>query len=166
MLKNASITVIIFAGLFLSLHQAAFSQTENKEDKDWDAQETQILKSDYKEVDAVLYVDVKEIELLDSIGTGNCKETSGGGYCLYRLKAEVKETYKGRIKKGKFEFYMVIEASIGKKDFLLGEKIVFLNWGGNYPDKKKHFGTLENSTRPVKGSILEKMRRIAKKKKI
>lgn len=161
MLKTASMIMFIFASLFLFAPETVFSQTE---DKEWDAQETEILKSDYKQVDAVLYVDVKEIELINSIGTGNCKDTSGGGYCLYRLKAEVKEVFKGKIRRENFEFYTVIEASLGKKDFLLGEKIVFLDWSKNFPDKKRHLGTLENSTRAVKGNMLEKMRKIAKKK--
>lgn len=162
MLKSASFIIVIFAVLLLGSHQTAFSQTE---DKEWDAQETEILKGDYKQVAVVLHVDVKTLELVDSIGAGNCREISGGGYCLYRLKAEVKEVYKGKINRKNFEFYTVIEASTGNKDFLLGEKVVFLQWSGNYPDKKKHLGTLENSTRAVKGNILEKMRRIAGKKK-
>lgn len=162
MLKKAFVVIVIFVGLFLSFHQTAFGQSE---DKEWDAQETEMLKGDYKQVAVVLYVDVKAYELVDSIGTGNCKEISGGGYCLYRLKAEVKEIYKGKIKKENFEFYAVLEASTGNKDFLLGEKIVFLNWSSNYPDKKRHLGTLENSTRTVRGNMLEKMRRIAKRKK-
>lgn len=162
MLKKAFVVIVIFAGLFLSFRQTAFGQSE---DKEWDAQETEMLRGDYKQVAVVLYVDVKAYELVDSIGTGNCKEISGGGYCLYRLKAEVKEIYKGKIKKENFEFYTVLEASTGNKDFLLGEKIVFLNWSSNYPDKKRHLGTLENSTRTVKGNMLEKMRRIARRKK-
>jgi hypothetical protein len=162
MLKSALIIVVIFVGLFLGSHQTVFGQSE---DKEWDAQETNILKGDYKQVAAVLYVDVKTFELIDSIGTGNCVDINGGGYCLYRLKAEVKEIFKGKIKKENFEFYTVLEASTGNKDFLLGEKIVFLNWSSNYPDKKRHLGTLENSTRSIKDGVLEKMRRIAKKKK-
>jgi hypothetical protein len=164
MLKKASFIIVILAGLFLGSYQTASAQAEITEDKAWEAQLTKMLKADYKQVAVVLYVDVKEIELVDSIGTGDCKEISGGGYCLYRLKAEVKEIFKGKINKENFEFYTVIEASTGKKDFLLGEKLVFLDWSENYPDKKRSLGTLENSTHSVKGNILEKMRRIAKKK--
>jgi hypothetical protein len=164
MLKKASFIIVILAGLFLGFFQTASAQTKSTEDKEWEAQLTKMLKADYKQVAVVLYVDVREIELVDSIGTGDCKEISGGGYCLYRLKAEVKEIFKGKINKENFEFYTVIEASTGKKDFLLGEKLVFLDWSDNYPDKKRSLGTLENSTHSVKDNILEKMRRIAKKK--
>ena len=113
----------------------------------------------------MLHVDVKSYELVDSIGTGDCKENAGGGYCLYRLKADVKEIFKGKIVKKNFEFYMVLEASTTKKDFLLGEKIVFLNWSSDFPDKRRHLGTLENSTRSIESGVLEKMRKIAKKKR-
>ena len=164
MIKKASFIIVILAGLFLGFYQTAAGQSKNAEDKQWNAQLTKMLKSDYRQVAVVLYVDVKEIELVDSIGTGDCREVSGGGYCLYRLKAEVKEVFKGKVNKENFEFYTVIEASVGKKDFLLGEKIVFLDWSDNYPDKKRSLGTLENSTHSVTGDILEKMRRIAKKK--
>jgi hypothetical protein len=164
MLKSAFVIILIFAGLFLSFHKEASGQTKNAQDREWDEQETKMLKGDYKQVAVVLYVDIKTLELVDSIGKGDCREASGGGYCLYRLKAEVKEIFKGKIRRENFEFYTVIEASTGNKDFLLGEKIVFLDWSRNYPDKKKHLGTLENSTRSIKDGVLEKMRRIAKRK--
>jgi len=44
----------------------------------------------------------------------------------------------------------------------LGEKVVFLKWGDNYPNKKMSLGTLENSTRAIKYDVIEKMRKIAK----
>ena len=148
---------ILSAVIFLLLFQNISAQTGD-DDGFFSAK---FLKSDYKQVDVVLYVDVKSYELVNSIGKGDCREISGSGYCLYRLKAEVKEVFKGRIKRENFEFYTVLEASVGKKDFLLGEKLVFLEWSKNFPDKKRNLGTLENSTRPADAGVLEKMRKIA-----
>ena len=167
MLKRISVIIFIFVGLFLSFSQTVFSQTEkaseNLKSSD-DRDLTEWLKTDYKQVDVVLHVEVKEYELINSIGKGECKEIAGGGYCLYRLKAEVKEIFKGKIKRENFEFYTVLEASTAKKDFLLGEKLVFLEWSDNFPDKKRSLGTLENSTRSIESGLLKKMRKIAKKK--
>ena len=58
----------------------------------------------------------------------------------------------------------MLDASTGKKDFLLGKKLVFLNWSDNYPDKKRSLGTLENSTRSLENGVIEKLRKIAGKK--
>ncbi len=123
------------------------------------------LRSDFAQVDVVVYVDVKSRELVDQLGGGGCADDKGPGYCLYRLRGEVKEVYKGKVETGAFEFYTVTDASYKPKDRLLGEKVVFLNWSDNYPDKKMSLGTLENSTRDVEHDVLAKMRRIAKRKR-
>jgi hypothetical protein len=167
MLKNALIVILFLVCLFLNSPQTALSQSkktqENLNSSD-DKDLTALFKADYKQVDVVLHVNVKEYALVDSIGKGDCRETSGGGYCLYRLKAEVKEVFKGKISRENFEFYTVLEATTSKKDFLLGEKLVFLEWSNNFPDKKKSLGTLENSTRSLEPGMLETMRKIARKK--
>ncbi|HEY0458960.1 MAG TPA: hypothetical protein VGC97_07375 [Pyrinomonadaceae bacterium] len=116
------------------------------------------LRSDLKVSDAVLYVNVLSRRLEDQIGDGGCEQDTGGGYCLYLLKAEVKEVFKGKIKKGDFEFYTTTDADYRSKDWLLGEHIVFLVESDNYTDKKPHFGTIENSTRSA--AALETMRKI------
>lgn len=152
---------IVFA-LFLSFVSIQNISAQTVDDEIFSAE---YLKSDYKQVDVVLHVDVKEYELVNSIGKGDCKDISGGGYCLYRLKAEVKEVFKGKIKRENFAFYTVLEASTGKKDFLLGAKLVFLEWSDDYPDKKRGLGTLENSTRKIEKGVLETMRKIAGKKR-
>lgn len=123
-----------------------------------------LLKSDFNEVDAVVHIRIKSLELIDQIGGGDCENGKGGGYCLYRLKAEVKEIFKGKIVTENFEFYTVVEPSIRTKSFLSGEKIVFLNWSDNYPDKKMSLGTMENSTRSIENGVIKKLRKIAKKK--
>ena len=122
-----------------------------------------LLKCDFNEVDAVVHVRIKNFELVDQIG-GDCENGKGAGYCLYRLKAEVKEIFKGKIVTENFEFYTVVEPSLRTKNFLSGEKVVFLNWSDNYPDKKMSLGTMENSTRSIENGVIKKLRKIAKKK--
>jgi hypothetical protein len=161
MLKNL-LTAIFSALLILSF--AAFENVSAQNKDDGGFLSTEFLRSDYRQVKVVLHVNVTSYELVDSLGNKNCKENTGG-YCLYRLKADVKEIFKGKIKKENFAFYTVLEGSSNSKDFLLGEKLVFLNWSTNYPDKKRALGTMENSTRPIETGVLQKMRKIAKKKR-
>jgi hypothetical protein len=170
MLKNVSVVFLIIVGLFLNFPQTVSGQSEKTKANLQSSQEdeflTKLFKADYKQVDVVLHVDVKEYELVDSIGKGNCKEITGGGYCLYRLKGDVREIFKGKAARENFEFYTVVEASTAKKDFLLGEKLVFLEWGDNFPGKKRSLGTLENSTRSsIEKGVLETIRKIAKRKR-
>ena len=120
------------------------------------------LKSDLNQVTAVVYVKILSRELADKIGKGDCEEGTGTGYCLYRLKAELIEVFKGKIETKTFEFYTVTDLDYGNKDLLLGEKVVFLNQSDNYPDKKMSFGTLENSTRSIKYNVLAKLRKVSK----
>lgn len=145
---------------------SVFQQTISAQTKDEipEFYQTDFLTSDFNQVDVVIYVNVKSRELVDQIGNGSCEQNTGKGYCLYRLKAEVKAIFKGKIKKKNFEFYTTTDADYRNKDLLLGEKVIFLNWSENYPNKKRSLGTLENSTRSIEYDVIEKMRKIAKKK--
>ena len=144
----------------LALSQAVFGQTKMDVPEFY---QTNFLKSDYKQVDAVIYVDIKERKLMDSLGNSDCENDKGTGYCLYLLTAEIKEVFKGNIKTKTLEFYISPDAGYPKKN-LMGEKLVFLNWNSNYKNKKKSLGTLENSTRSIEHDVLVSMRKIAKKK--
>lgn len=126
--------------------------------------ETEFLKRDYREVDVAAYVDIKERTLVDSTGNVDCGNDAGTGYCIYRLTADLKEVFKGKISKKVIEFYAVPDADYPKKH-LMGERVVFLERSDNYPDKKPGLGTLQNSTRRIEFGILQKMRKIAGKKK-
>lgn len=121
------------------------------------------LKYDYRHAAIVAYVDVKERMLIDSIGSGDCENDKGNGYCPYRLKAGLKELYKGRIRRTEIEFYASPDADYPKK-YLMGEKIIFLNWGKRKPEKKKELFALENSTRSTEHDALRRMRKIAGRK--
>src|SRR5688500_13020310 len=46
------------------------------------------LRPDYALADIVAHVNVTERELVDSLGSGDCENDKGTGYCLYRLKGE------------------------------------------------------------------------------
>lgn len=156
MLKMMS---FLFFIAFCFVSQNAFAQTEVPEFYQADS-----LKSDYKQVAVVVYVDVKSRELVDQMGGGNCEENKSGSNCLYLLKGDVKEVFKGKVSKKNFSFYTTTDSDYQPKDNLLGEKIVFLNWSNKYPNKKMSVGTMENSTRSNEYQVVAKMRKIAGKK--
>ncbi|HEX8250430.1 MAG TPA: hypothetical protein VF599_19805 [Pyrinomonadaceae bacterium] len=142
--------------------QNVSSQTENPSPNDNTEESSgfhsaEMLRKDLKLADVAAYVDIKERELVDFIGEGNCESDKGTGYCLYRLKAELKEVFKGKISGKTIEFYVSPDAGYPKK-YLMGEKIVFLIWNENEEDKTQKLGTIENSTRSA--TALEKMRKI------
>lgn len=126
--------------------------------------QAEMLKGDFKQAAVVVYVDVKSRELADKMGGGDCEQNKGGGMCLYLLKGEIKEVFKGKVSRKNFQFYTTTDSDYQPKDNLLGEKIVFLNWGKNYPNKKMSLGTIENSTRSNEYQVVGKMRRIVKGK--
>ena len=150
-----------FLSVIFSIYFLIFAQNILAQD---DFYSSKFLKSDFKQVSVVVHVNVKSRELVDHIGEGNCEDGKGTGYCLYRLQAEVKEIFKGKIETENFEFYTVVEPSLRINATLLGEKVVFLNWSDNYPDKKMSLGTMENSTRSIEKDVIKKLRKIAKKK--
>ncbi|HMS42425.1 MAG TPA: hypothetical protein PKE69_19495 [Pyrinomonadaceae bacterium] len=148
--------IAIFSICFLIFAQNILAQD--------DFYSSKFLKYDFKQVNVVVHVNVKSRELVNHIGEGSCEDGKGTGYCLYRLKADVKEIFKGKIEIVNFEFYTVVDVDYRNKDSLLGEKVVFLDWSDNYPDKKMSLGTMENSTRSIEKDVVKKLRKIAKKK--
>jgi len=166
-IKN--LTVFILTLIVLTSCQTVLSQTKSKNKKSVDKTDgsefyqTEFLEGDYKQVDVVAYVKVRQITLVDSLGNGDCGNNKGTGYCLYRLKADLKEIFKGKVSQREIEFYTSADADYPKKN-LMGERVVFLNWSDNYPDKKKSLGTLENSTRAIEYDVLKNLRSLAGKK--
>jgi hypothetical protein len=167
------VSILIPAVLFLTAAQIAFTQksksdaprektkTVVSDSSESEFYKSSLLRSDFKEVDVVAYVDVKERKLEDFIGGGDCETDKGAGYCLYRLKAEVKEVFKGQIGEKTVEFYMSPDMDYPKK-YLMGERVVFLKWNASDANKNKSLGAIENSTRSIKYDVLEKMRKIAR----
>ena len=123
------------------------------------------LRSDYRQSAVVAYVDVKEIIGVDaSDSETDCRNFTGVGYCSFLLRAEIVELYKGKIKTRTIEFSEGGEAqAMRNKERYLGERVVFLE--KFVDDGKTHYQTIENSTRDARPHVLEKMRRIAKKRR-
>ncbi len=123
--------------------------------------QSDVLKSDLKQVNAVVYVNVTGLKLVDSMGSGDCETNTGSGYCLYELTAQVKEVFKGKVVGKTMKFYTTPDADY-PKERLLGEKVVFLNKGEMAKVKNKQFVTLENSTRGIEFDVVVKLRKIKK----
>lgn len=131
----------------------AFGQDENS------FYQSEMLKSDYKQVNTVVYVNVTGLKLVDSMGSGDCENNKGSGYCLYELTADVKEIFKGKSIGKILKFYTSPDADYPKNN-LLGEQVVFLNKSELGITKTKEFFTMENSTRKIEFEILPKLRKI------
>lgn len=123
--------------------------------------QTDVLKGDFKQVNAVAYINVKAIKVVDSMGSGNCETNKGSGYCLYELTADVKEVFKGKVAGKTLKFYTSPDADY-PKERLMGEQVVFLNKNNIVVAKTKQFVTLENSTRKIEFDVVGKLRKIKK----
>lgn len=113
------------------------------------------LEADYKQVDVVLHVDSKNFEIADDIG----------GYKLYRITAEVKEVFKGKLsaQEKSLVFYVSTDSDYPAKN-LLGEHVVFLKYSNSDKLKiKRGLWQLENSTRPASKEVVERLRKIKAK---
>lgn len=119
------------------------------------------LKGDFRQVNAVAYVNVKTIKVADSMGSGDCEKNKGAGYCLYELSADVKEVFKGKIAGRTLKFYTSPDADYPKEK-LMGEQVVFLNKNNVAVAKTNQFVTLENSTRKIEFDVIGKLRKIKK----
>jgi hypothetical protein len=165
-MKNLAL-ILVSSFIFIACSQNIFSQTENSNRKKPVAKtkvspfyQTEMLKSDYEQSAIVAYVDITERNLVNFIGSGDCESRKGKGYCLYRLKANVKQVYKGEIAGKTIEFYVSPDADYAKKH-LMGEKVVFLNWSETGNDGKRNLSAMENSMRSIENDVLKKMSKIA-----
>ena len=161
------ILFVLFTFAFLFLSSAALqnvaAQTADQMRNDEDGfYSEKFLKNDFRQVAAVIYVNVREGKLVDSTGA-ECENDSSRNLCQYLLTADVKEVFKGRIKAKTIEFYTNPDAGYPKEK-LLGEKVLFLNRGKDKTSKKMTYNAMENSTRSIEQNVLEKLRKIAKKK--
>ncbi len=156
---------LIFSAVFLIPFQIVSAQTDGGSQNSNDNSsyfDINLLKSDYEQAFIVAYVDVREII---SVGSSDdktdCVNFTGIGYCSFRVRAVVKEVFKGKIRTKKIEFSEGGEARlIGNKERFLGEKMIFLE---TFTDSgKTYLQTIENSTRRIEYGIVEKMRKIAK----
>jgi hypothetical protein len=108
------------------------------------------LRSDYKSVRVVAHVRIREAEIVNKIP----------GYDNWRIMAEVIEPFKGRFRKGEvIEYFHGAEAP-SKKEFFIGEKIVFLLAEYDKEKKALRYSVLENSTLAPTTNRLKKLRLI------
>ena len=130
--------------LFVLLQLFATAQT----DDNWPS--LNYLRSDYKSVQLVAHVRIREAEIVNRIP----------GYDNWKISAEVIESFKGKFRKGEvIEYFHGAEAP-SQKEFFTGEKIVFLL--GEYDEDKKsmRYSVLENSTLAPAPTRIKRLRLI------
>jgi hypothetical protein len=109
------------------------------------------LRSDYKEVSVVAHIRIEQAEITNRIG----------GYENWKVHGVVRESFKGKFKKGDaIEYVHGAEAGF-KREYFTGEKIVFL-LAERDPDRKRYYAVLENSTLPYTKHSVTKLRMIRK----
>jgi hypothetical protein len=149
---------LMICGFVFLLSGFVLSQTV--EDSDSGYYSAEMLKSDFKQVKAVVYVDVRHVKLSDKLAE-ECEKKNSVGYCLYEMIGEVKEIFKGMDKDKRIKFYAITDAGYPMKQ-LMGERVVFLNRYEHTITKRLEFFQLENSTRSIEHDVLTKLRMVRK----
>ena len=117
-------------------------------DDDWPP--LSYLKSDYKSVQVVAHVRIRESEIVNKIP----------GYDNWKISAEVVEAFKGKFRKGAvIEYFHGAEAP-SRKEFFTGEKIVFLLAESDKEKGSLRYSVLENSTLAPTADRVNKLRKI------
>ena len=115
-------------------------------DDDWPP--LNYLRSDYKSVQVVAHVRIREAEIVNKIP----------GYDNWKVVAEVIEPFKGKFRKGSvIEYFHGAEAP-SRKEFFAGEKIVFLLAEYDREKKALRYSVLENSTLAATADQVKKLR--------
>jgi hypothetical protein len=131
---NARRAVLLLALLLLPV--GVFAQ----DDENWPP--LSYLRHDYRSVSVVAHIRIEEAEITNRVG----------GYEDWKIKAEVIESFKGKFKKGDvITYFHGAEAGI-KREYFIGEKIVFLL------AERGHYAVLENSTLPPNADRIKKLR--------
>lgn len=134
-------TVVLLALLLLPVGVMA------QDDDNWPS--LSYLRHDYRSVSIVAHVRIEDAEITSRVG----------GYENWKIKAEVIESFKGKLKKGDvFTYFHGAEAGF-KKEYFSGEKIVFL-LAERGEDRTTHYAVLENSSLPVNADRIRKLRSI------
>ena len=106
------------------------------------------LRSDYKSVQVVAHVRIREAEIVNKIP----------GYDNWRISAEVLESFKGKIRNGAVIKYFHGAEAPSRKEFFTGEKIVFLLAEYDKEKKALRYSVLENSTLAPTAGRVKKLR--------
>ena len=132
--------VIAFLGAPLAVHA--------QDDEQWPP--LSYLRSDYRQVAVVARVQIREAEIVKTIG----------GYEDWHLTGEIVEVFKGTLRKGQtLEYYHGAEKGF-RKELFLGDKIVFLYRNYVRDEKRWVFAVLENSTLAFNEDRAQKLRKI------
>jgi hypothetical protein len=118
-----------------------------QDDEEWPP--LSYLRSDYREVSVVAHIRIQQAEITNRII----------GYENWSIKAEVIEPFKGKFKKGDVIDYVHGAEAGFKKEYFMGEKIVFL-LAERDRDRKVHYVVLENSTLSHTPDRIRKLRLI------
>ena len=109
------------------------------------------LRNDHRSASVVAHVRTREAEIVKKVG----------GYEDWRVVCEVVERFKGKFGRGEqIVYYHTAEAGL-RKEWFIGEKIVFLLRHHYKPEKKWVYAALENSTLPYTKDRAEKLRLIS-----
>ena len=136
LLKSAIVILVLPSFLFA------------QDDANWPS--LSYLRSDYKAVSVVAHVRIQQAEITNRIP----------GYENWKIRAEVLEPFKGRLKKGDvIEYFHGAEAGF-KREHFTGEKIIFLLFENDQEGKR--YSVLENSTLPYTKDRVSKLRRISR----
>ena len=138
MMKHAAKLIL----LLLVSPLMAFAQS----DDEWPS--LAYLRSDYKSVQIVAHVRLREAEITSRIP----------GYENWRILCEVLEPFKGKFLKGEVIEYLHGAEAGFKHEYFTGEKIIFLLAEYDKKQKSVRYTVLENSTLPVTEDRLKKLR--------
>jgi hypothetical protein len=108
------------------------------------------LRSDYKSVQVVAHVRIREAEIVNKIP----------GYDNWRISAEVLEPVKGKFRKRAVIQYFHGAEAPSRKEFFSGEKFVFLLAEYDKEKKALRYSVLENSTLAPTADRVKKLRMI------
>lgn len=110
------------------------------------------IKADFKSVGAVARVKISSIEL-----------AAAAAHPLYKVESAVIETFKGKMKKGKFVFYFHAEEDYDVQQLTGKEWVVFLEKEGPVPGGGKGWYELENSKIPASEKLGAQLRKLKKR---
>ena len=110
------------------------------------------IKSDLKAVGAVAHVKIEKIEF-----------AAEDVHPLYKVESTVIETFKGKMKKGKFVFYFHAEEDYNVQQLTGKEWVVFLEKEGPVPNGGNGWYELENSKIPASVKLSTQLRKLKKR---
>ena len=110
------------------------------------------IKTDFKAVGAVAYVKIDKVAL-----------AADDVHPLYRIDSTVIETFKGKIKKGKFAFYFHAEEGYDAHQLAGKEFVVFLESEAPVPGGGRAWYELENSKIAASAKLSAQLRKLKKK---